>query len=163
MEGLNIRFSTLNDGKYMKKWLDDDEILDWFPMSNMQEIEDSVNICMNYVRYKALLTAEYKNNPCGIACLYLQGFKKFAHQCLFVIVLDKEYRNKGIGKKLMQELMDLAKNRFKIEILHLEVYEKNPAIKFYEKLCFEKYGYQDKFVKLKDGSYLGKIFMQKYL
>jgi ribosomal protein S18 acetylase RimI-like enzyme len=160
---LIIRFSEMSDAKYMIKWLDDEKILHWFPMSTKAEIEDSVNVCMGYVKYKAILTAEYKKVPCGIACLYLQGFKKFAHQCLFVIVLDQQYRQKGIGTELMKELMVLAKERFGIEILHLEVYDTNPAVSFYEKLGFVKYGYQKNFVKEKDGSYLGKILMEKRL
>lgn len=163
MEGLKIRFSELSDAKYMSKWLDDEKILRWFPMTTQAEIEDSVKVCMGYVKYNAILTAVYNGEVCGIACLYLQGFKKFSHQCLFVIVLDQNFRGKNIGTELMKELMQLAKERFKIEILHLEVYDTNPAMHFYEKLGFEKYGYQSKFIKEKEGTYLGKILMQKHL
>jgi len=163
VEGLKIRFSEKSDAKHMIKWLDDEKILRWFPMETAPEIEDSVNVCMNYIKYNAVLTAEYKKQVCGIACLYLQGFKKFAHQCLFVIVLDKNHRGKNIGTELMNELMHLAKERFKIEILHLEVYDTNPAVHFYEKLGFQKYGYQPKFIKMKDGTYLGKVLMEKHL
>jgi len=59
--------------------------------------------------------------------------------------------------------MVLAKERFKIEFLHLEVYEGNPAIRLYQRLGFEQYGFQRQFVKDEDGKYLGKILMQKYL
>lgn len=163
MKDLNIRFSELSDAKHMRKWLDDQSVLKWFPMDSGPEIDDSINVCMSYVKSKAILTAEYKNQVCGIACLYIQGFKKIAHQCLFVIILDKEYRGKGIGQKLMSELMKLAKERFQIKILHLEVYDTNPAIYFYERLGFEKYGYQKNFVKQKDGTYLGKTMMKKHL
>jgi RimJ/RimL family protein N-acetyltransferase len=162
-KNLKIRFSEPTDRQYMIDWLSDPDVLRWFPMENTREIEDAVNICLNYVKEKAILTAEYNNEICGIACLYLSFFKKFAHQCLFVIILDKRYRGRGIGTRLLQELMNLAKERFKIEILHLEVYEGNPAIHLYEKLGFQRYGYQKKFIKLKDKTYLGKIMMQKNL
>ena len=61
-----------------------------------------------------------------------------------------------------ETVRQLAKERFKIEFLHLEVYEGNPAIRLYERLGFEKYGFQRAFVK-DEGKYLGKILMQKYL
>lgn len=163
MKGLKIRFSELTDGPYMVKWLSDPSILRWFPMQTPPEIEDAVNICMNYVKDKAILTAEYNGEICGIACLYISFFKKFAHHSLFVIILDKKFRGKGIGTLLLQELMALAKERFKIEILYLEVYDGNPAIYLYEKLGFKRYGYQKNFIKLNETTYLGKIMMQKFL
>ena len=163
MKDLKIRFSTLDDKKYMIEWLSDPLVLKWFPMETPPEIEDSVNICLSYVKDKGILTAEYKNEICGMACLYLQHFKKFAHHSLFVIIVGKKFRDKGIGTKLLKELMALAKERFKIEFLHLEVYDGNPAISLYKRLGFERYGYQKNFIKLKSGKYLGKILMQKYL
>ena len=131
-------------------------------MSTPLEIEDSANICLSYVEKKALLVSEYQNKPCGFANLYLQHFEKFKHTCLFVIVIEKEYRNKGIGTVLLEELIKLAKEVHNIEILHLEVYDGNPAIHLYEKAGFKKYGYQKKFIK-ENSSYRGKILMQKYL
>ena len=55
-----------------------------------------------------------------------------------------------------------AKNHFKIEILHLEVYQGNPAIRLYERLGFKEFGRQPKFIKI-GGEYLDKIMMQKEL
>lgn len=163
MKGLKIRISEMADAKYMAKWLDDEKIINWFPMTSKAEIEDSVRICMGYIKHKSIITAAYDNEVCGIACLYLQSFKKIAHSCLLVVVVDEEYRGKGVGYALMEELILIAKERFNLKILHLEVYDTNPAIKFYEKLGFEKCGYQRNFIKLKDGTYLGKTLMQKYL
>ena len=56
----------------------------------------------------------------------------------------------------------LPKNNFDIELLHLEVYEGNPAIHLYQRLGFVQYGYQRHFIK-QNGQYLGKIMMQKAL
>ena len=68
----------------------------------------------------------------------------------------------GIGRLLIEKLIELAKEKFKIRILHLEVYEGNPARKMYAKLGFVEFGRQEKFIKEK-GIYLAKIFMQKKL
>ena len=117
---------------------------------------------VSYYKYHAVLTALWESVPCGIANLYLQPYKKLAHQCLFAIIVDEKYRGKGVGTRLITELMALAKERFKIELLHLEVYEGNPAIHLYERLGFTQYGIHRRFVK--DGDrYLSKILMQKSL
>ena len=163
VKDIKIRFTKDSDAKYMAQWIDDPKIIRWFPMTTKAEILDSVNICMGYAKHKAMLTAEYNKEVCGVACLYLQSFEKISHSCLFVIVVDEKYRGKGIGKELMLQLSELAKSKFNLQILHLEVYDTNPAILFYEKLGFDKYGYQKKFIKEADGTYLGKTLMQKFL
>ena len=59
--------------------------------------------------------------------------------------------------------MSLAKDTFKIEILHLQVYSENPAIRLYSRMGFEKFGEQTKWIKELDGSYTGRIFMERSL
>jgi len=159
---LSIRFTKEEDAPFLTKWLNDPIILKWFPMLTDREIEDSVRIWMAYSKFHANLTAEWEGAPCGMANLYIQPYKKLAHQCLFAIIVDKDHRGRGIGTALMQDLMKLAKETFNIEILHLEVYEGNPAIHLYQRLGFKEFGFQKHFIKEK-GEYLGKIFMQKSL
>jgi putative acetyltransferase len=159
---LSIRFTKEEDAPFLTKWLTDPVILRWFPMLNDREIEDAVRIWMGYCKYEATLTAEWEGKPCGMANLYLQPYKKLAHQCLFAIIVEESYRGKGIGTALLQDLMKLAKEKFRIEMLHLEVYEGNPAIHLYQRLGFKEFGFQKHFIKEK-GEYLGKIFMQKFL
>ena len=61
------------------------------------------------------------------------------------IVVRKDCRNNGIGKILMEALIELAKKENK-ESLTLEVNEKNiPAIKLYEKFNFEILGIRKKY------------------
>ncbi|OGN54000.1 MAG: hypothetical protein A2098_03310 [Chlamydiae bacterium GWF2_49_8] len=72
-------------------------------------------------------------------------------------------RGKGIGRRLLKEIEELAKEMFQIEILHLEVYEGNPAIHLYERAGFKRYGIEKHFIKEKEGQYRAKIMMQKEL
>ncbi|HSX38795.1 MAG TPA: GNAT family N-acetyltransferase [Chlamydiales bacterium] len=161
-EQVGIRFSEEGDRKHLIDWLLQPGILKWFPLADLREIEDAARIWISYSQYNATLTALWDSIPCGIATLYLQPYKKLAHQCLFAIIVDEKFRAKGVGTKLLQELMVLAKERFKIEFLHLEVYEGNPAVRLYERMGFVQYGVQPRFVK-DHGTYLSKILMQKYL
>ncbi|HSX13636.1 MAG TPA: GNAT family N-acetyltransferase [Chlamydiales bacterium] len=159
---ISIRDSFDSDQKCLVEWLSQKDVLKWFPLADIREIEDAARIWLSYSKLNAVLTALWDDEPCGIANLYIQPFKKLSHQCLFAIIVDEKYRGKGVGTKLLGSLIELAKTKFSIEILHLEVYEGNPAIGLYEKFGFTEYGRQQRFVK-EDGQYLTKILMQKRL
>ena len=75
------------------------------------------------------------------------------------IVVRKEYRNQGIGKKLLEELIIISK-RTNLEIINLEVNIKNEiAIKLYKKFGFEQIGIRKKYYNMIDDA----IIMQKKL
>lgn len=116
---------------------------------------------MSYAKLGAVLTAVWDGVPCGVANLYLHPYKKLSHQSLFAIIVDEKHRGKGVGKKLLQSLIILAKEKG-VELLHLEVYEHNPAAHLYRKLGFKEYGIQRHFIK-DGGKYLAKIMMQMRL
>ena len=161
--GIEIRLANDSDRVYLQKWLAEKGILRWFPMEGEREVEDSINCWMSYVKQDAVFLATFDGVPCGIANLYLSSVEKLKHQSLFAIIVDQEYRGKGIGTAMLKDLMRRAKDEFKIEILHLEVYEGNPAKRLYERLGFVEYGFHPKFLKEQDGTYLGKHYMQKSL
>lgn len=159
---LTFRLAQQEDAPHLIEWLSDPKIIRWFPMCDAREIEDAVRIWVGYSRIEAAITALWDGIPCGMANLYIQPYKKQAHTCLFAIIVKEEMRNKGIGKALLHHLMKHAKERFQIEILHLEVYDGNPAKHLYEKMGFTEFGRQSRFIK-EDGRYYAKIFMQRAL
>ena len=158
---ISIRPAIESDQKYLVEWLLQPGVLEGFPLTDLREIEDAARIWMSYAKQGAVLTALCDGVPCGIANLYLQPYKKLAHQCLFAIILDEKQRGKGIGTLLLKDLMALAKE-LGIKLLHLEVYEGNPARRLYDRLGFVQYGIQRHFVKEQNG-YRAKVMMQKYL
>lgn len=159
-----IRYTEMNDAKYLRQWLLDPSTMRWFPMADEVEIDDSVNRWIAFSRYKCSLTAVKDGIPCGLATLYLQPYRRLAHQCEFGIVVSKDYRGRGyhVGEHLLTSLMDLAKNTFRIELLHLQVYGENPAIRLYRRFGFREFGRQNRW--LKDGdAYLARVFMERLL
>ncbi len=162
MNSIEIRLTQPGDDAYLTKWLLVPGILRWFPMMDAKEVEDSVRLWMGYAQMGAALTALWDGKPCGMANLYIQPFKKLAHQCLFAIIVDEQYRGKGVGTALLTALMKHAKEKFNIEVLHLEVYEENPARKLYERLGFTKFGEQTHFIK-ENGQHRGKVYLQRPL
>ncbi len=161
-DDLLIRVSTEEDENVWKEWLEEKGILKWFPMTGQAEIDDSLRIWKYYITKKSIFTILSNKQVCGVVNLYLNEFKKMKHQCLFAIIIAKEFRGKGIGKYFLEEIIKKAKNDFSIEQLHLEVYENNPAIHLYKKLGFEIYGEHKHSLK-ENNKYIAKIFMRKFL
>lgn len=157
---ITTRFTEESDYDLLVTWLMRPGVLRWFPLYDLREVEDAVRIWIYHTKQSAVLTALVDGVPCGVAVLYLQPFKKLAHQCLFAIVVDEPYRGRGVGTKLLTDLMALGKERFQLTMLHLEVYDGNPAIHLYRRLGFEQYGFQRCFIK-DNGEYIGKIMMQR--
>lgn len=159
--GLQIRYSDLADGRYLKQWLLDPSIGRWFPLLDGVEVDDAVARWIGFSRYKCSLTAIKEGQICGIATLYLQPYRKLAHQCEFGIIVGTGYRGQGIGSELLRSLIHLAKDQFKLELLHLQVYQDNPAIHLYSRMGFVEFGRQSKWIKELDGTYTGRVFMEK--
>jgi putative acetyltransferase len=161
-EELEIRYTEPGDAKYLRNWLKDPSVSCWFPMADQLEIDDAVVRWIAFGRYKCSITVIKDGAPCGLATLYLQPYKKLAHQCEFGIIVGTGYRNQGIGSYLMSCVMHLAKEKFKIELLHLQVYEGNPAVNLYKRFGFKEFGRQNKWLK-EGNQFFGRIFMERYL
>src|ERR1700730_11593463 len=95
-EGLEMRYSDLSDGKYLKQWLLDPTVARWFPMYDEVEIDDAVSRWIGFSRYKCSLTAVLNGVPVGLTTLYLQPYKKLAHQCELGIIVGGDNRGKGV-------------------------------------------------------------------
>ena len=160
--GIEVRYTEPGDAAFLKEWLSDPSVNRCFPMNDQIEINDAVMRWIAFYRYKCSLTILKDGKPCGIATLYLQPYKRLVHQCEFGIVVGHEYRNMGIGSYLMGSIIHLAKEKFKIELLHLQVNTENPAINLYKRFGFKEFGRQDYWVK--DGNhYAGRVFMERFL
>ncbi|MEG0036584.1 MAG: N-acetyltransferase [Victivallaceae bacterium] len=162
IEGLEIRYSTLDDGVYIKQWSMEPGVSRGFPFKTEAEIDDSVRFWIGFSRYKSSLTTTLNGEVCGIATLVLMPYIKVAHHALVSIIVGGKFRGQGIGTYLLNNLCHLAKNHFRLELLYLEVYEENKAINLYRRFGFMEVGRQNHYYK-EDGHYLAKITMERYL
>ncbi len=87
----------------------------------------------------------------NLQILGFAGFKHIINEAdIMNIVVKKDYRKRGIGKCLLENLISYAKD-LQIDILNLEVNENNiTAISLYNKLGFKNVGirknyYNDKY------------------
>jgi putative acetyltransferase len=162
-QGLTIRYTAPQDAEWLKKWLSDPSVKDSFPMASEYEIDDAVRRWISFSRIRASLTAEMEGRPVGLSTLYIQSYKRLAHQTEFGIIVDHDFRGRGIGSFLLSSAMKLAKQHFHIELIHLQVYQDNPAILLYKKFGFQEFGRQTGWIKDDDGHYVGRIFMERYI
>ena len=90
-------------------------------------------------------------------------YKRYNHRCDVAIALYKEYCGCGIGKAMLQTILDVAKS-VGYEQAELEVMAENKdAIAMYEKLGFQKLGTFPDNMKYADGSYMDAYWMMKKL
>ena len=163
LPGLEVRYSVEEDGDYWAKWLLDPDVERFYPMDTESERAESVKRMQSFCKYRSALTGIYEGEVAGIAYLNLHPYRKIAHHALFTIIVDPAFRGKGIGQHLLLHLEQLARDNFRLESLHLEVYQGNPAVRLYRRMGYREFGFQGHWIKEGPGQYRGKIFMEKWL
>lgn len=109
-----------------------------------------------------MLAAMDGDNVVGIGNIMGNGRMRIGHQARLAISVRKDYWRQGVGSRIMQSLIDFAKER-SIEVITLEVYHDNEsAIKLYQKFGFKEIGYFKNFSKVND-EYKDAVLMNLYL
>ncbi len=107
------------------------------------------------------LLALSNNKLIGITWIGM-GKKTAKHVGTLGISVAKEFRGRGLGKLLMQTIIDEATKQItRLEIITLEVYSKNQiAIELYKEFGFIEYGNLPRGIKM-ENEYDNAIFMYK--
>lgn len=131
-------------------------------LTEEQEI-NFINSCLNSDK-SLMLIAEINGKHIGNCSLNPVGsFRRYAHRCEVAIALYQEYCGCGIGKQMLETILDTAK-KAGYEQAELEVISENRnAISLYEKLGFVKYGIFPDNMKFADGTYASAEWMMKRL
>ena len=117
------------------------ELADYEKLSDMVVVseDDIKKVAFGKDKFVEILIAEYEGNFAGQA-LFFNNFSTFLGKpgiYLEDLVVEPKYRGKGIGKALLQKIIDLAKERNygRVEWSVLDWNE--PAIKFYKNIGAE--------------------------
>ena len=103
---------------------------------------------------------KYAGN-CSLMCL--STYRRYRHRCELAIALYQAYCGCGIGKAMLETVLEAAA-AVGYEQAELEVAaESESAISLYEKLGFQKYGTFPDNMKYSDGSYRDAYWMMKKL
>lgn len=134
---------------------------DGFTMSVENEEKYIENV--NSSETSVMLIGKMDNEIACVGSLSAPTKERISHQCDIAVSVKKKFWNLGVGTKLMNELINFAKQSNKIEILHLGVKSDNTtAIRLYKKMGFEEIGVYKKFFKI-NGEYSDEILMNLYL
>jgi RimJ/RimL family protein N-acetyltransferase len=147
VNAFDIRYTEMSDLSFLREWVLSPGMLHWFPVADEKEAEEALNCWIAFSRWNCSLTATTDEVPCGIATLFLMPYYKVAHHCLFKLIVDPQYQKRGVGFALLRNLKHLAKNYFKLEMIHAEVIEENPVVHLLKKLDFYEFTRQKGFIK----------------
>ncbi len=162
LDKISIEGTDETDSSFLKKWLSDPEALLAFPSTCEKEVDAIVNTWMAYSKLGLGFTALLHGEPIAMMVLYLCPFETLKHQSEFSIIVNKSYRNNGVGSELIDFASCFAKEAAKVEWLYLSVYQGNPAINLYRRKGFEEFGRQKDWIK-HDGITRDRILMQRKL
>lgn len=111
---------------------------------------------------KLYLIAQFRKTIIGLIQFDNFNYKKSAHAGYLAIYIKKGWRNIGIGKTLIEELLKWAENSELIEKVALNVFSTNTnAITLYRKMGFKQEGRCPKDMKI-NGEYVDSILMYKF-
>ncbi|MCT4563123.1 MAG: GNAT family N-acetyltransferase [Maledivibacter sp.] len=109
-----------------------------------------------------LLVAEVQGKVVGVAGLNVMKNPRKRHSSSLAISIRKEYQGQGIGRKLMESLLDLSDNWLMLIRVELGVLEGNDrAMNLYKSLGFEVEG-KKKYATVRDGKYVDEYLMARY-
>lgn len=111
----------------------------------------------------ALFVAKRGDEIVGDASFNGTTVERLKHSGELGICVKKSEWGNGVGSRLMETVIDFAKNEANAEIITLNVRSDNArAIKLYEKYGFEKFGCFKGFFKI-NNEYIDFDFMNLYL
>jgi RimJ/RimL family protein N-acetyltransferase len=134
---------------------------DGFPLNADQEAQWIADV--NGSPTSALLAGFVREQIVCVGSLTAPRRERIAHQGEIALSVLKAYWGRGIGTRMMQELIAFARGTGKLEVLHLGVRDDNaPALALYEKAGFIRIGVYPRFFKI-NGAYYDEVLMNLYL
>jgi len=167
MEGLLIRHVRLSDAAQLVSFKKSVSAESKFLLTCPDEVEDLIDQRRMITLYlsdsrRIFLVAEYDGQIVGIITLSGSSRRRIMHKGELGISVRKQFWGKGIGSALMEEALQIAKEKG-FKKIQLEVMSNNHrAISIYKKFGFEVEGVKKKAVLI-DNEYIDLVMMGKWL
>jgi putative acetyltransferase len=157
----DIRYSLQDDLQALESWFSDPVERRLFPFETDAETKEALKNWIGFAKFKASLTGLIAGQPCALGSLFLMPYRKVAHHCSFFLIVDPEFRRKGVGTSMVRNLIHLAKTRFRLESIQAEVFEPSEMVSVLQKLQFESYARQENFIKIEGKSH-ARVLMEHF-
>ncbi|MET3322096.1 UNVERIFIED_ORG: RimJ/RimL family protein N-acetyltransferase [Peribacillus simplex] len=139
-----------------------------FMISVLEELEETTEQQRSWIQKisenerETIIVAEIKGKVIGLIVFRSKNTKRLAHTGYFTTMIKKDYRDMGIGKLLIKELLNWAEQNPLIEKVSLGVLSTNQrAIALYKSVGFVEEGRKIKEVKFSEDLYVDDILMYK--
>jgi len=167
---VHIRIGQLDDAKALLDIKRDviSENAYWIPTTDefnmtVTQQRDSIQKVLENER-EIIIIAEVNGIVVGWLEFESQTLKKISHTGSFGIMIHKDYRGMGIGRMLVNELLDWAEKNSFIEKVSLGVFSTNHrAISLYKSMGFEEEGRKIKEIRMNENEYIDDILMYKFV
>ena len=136
----NLRLVTLRENPESFLLTMEEELNRTFPLKRVSsQLKDP---------FRKTIGCFINGNLIGAVTLQRELYKKLKHKgSILSFFIKLEYRNRGIGRKMLQYIIDLA-NEYELEQLTLSVVSTNTkAIRLYESFGFNVYGRESNSLK----------------
>jgi ribosomal protein S18 acetylase RimI-like enzyme len=165
---ISLRTGNINDAEAVleleKEVLAENE----FMISVIEEFEETPAQKRSWIQKilenerEHIIVAEVNGEVVGLIVFRSKSTKRLSHTGSFTAMVKKEYRNQGIGKLLIKELLNWAEQNPLIEKVSLGVLSTNQrAIELYKSMGFTEEGRKMKEVKFSEDLYVDDILMYK--
>ena len=131
-----------------------------------ERVSRSEEFIKNLSENDHLLVAEVEENGCekvvGTVGLNICKNPRMRHVAGLGIMVHADYQGKGVGKALLEKILDLADNWLMLVRVELTVFTDNErAVKLYQSFGFEIEGIE-KYAGIRDGQYADEYLMARY-
>ena len=162
---ITVREAQINDAaplmQCMQSYLQSGNI----PLTN-EEFQRTIEAQQQWIRNfienenDLLLIAEAGQQIIGNIDLTTNKRTMMKHTGYIGMGIHQDWQNQGVGSIFMKELINYSIHNPTLEVLWLQVFDTNEAgKKLYQKMGFEVTGYQKRFFKNADGSYIDNVIM----
>lgn len=159
---LNIRDARIDDYKEISNIRKMPGVIENLLATYDEKEEKIKNRILNKGKEDCWFVPEIDGKIIGLGILNGHSNFRKKHVASLTLMVHKDYQNTGVGTKLMQRLIEEAKNR-EIVRVELAVFKDNyNAIRLYKKFGFKKEGIKIKSA-LKNGCYVDELMMSKIL
>ena len=126
-------------------------------------IDNKAQWLRNLENNKVTLLSIYKDNIVGSATLILNEPRlRASHVASFGVVVHPDFQRKGLGKRLIAALEQIARDKG-IKKIEVNFFDGNPAAALYRSLNYDYEGRRRKKGLLNDGTYVDEILLSKFI